>query len=325
MNIQKLIRVYLAIIAAAFLGAACAEDTTRPMPQPLKLPSISEHPKLANELSKAFREAARAVQPSVVNVISVTLPEQPAVPREKEPPSLKDLPFRNQWIEGILKLCSGSGMISSIMQNQKFMNRILGTGIIFSQDGYIATHRQTIDGADDVMVKLTNGRIYSAKTIGFDQTTDLAVLKIEAPDLIPATFADSDAAEVGDWVLSIGNPRGLEQTMSAGIVSAKGKVHTGLADDIDFIQTDAAINQGNSGGPLVNLEGKVIAINMAIGTRSGGNSGIGFAAPSNMAQSILNNLINSGKGKRENIEIVGGQLKGRSSTSPQTPNGKQSQ
>ncbi len=144
---------------------------------------------------------------------------------------------------------------------------------------------------------LSDRRTISAKVVGTDPKTDVAVVKVAADDLVPAPLGDSDAAEVGEWVLAVGSPFGLDQTVTAGIISAKGR-QMDIADYEDFIQTDAAINPGNSGGPLVNLKGQVIGINTAIASRTGGNNGVGFAIPSNLASSIRDAIVKHGRVQR---------------------------
>ncbi len=174
----------------------------------------------------------------------------------------------------------------------------LGSGFIIDKDGYILTNNHVIGDAGKIMVKLANEKEYEAKLVGRDPRTDLALVKISARgDLPVARLGDSDALQVGDWVLAIGNPFGLEQTVTAGIVSAKGRV-IGDGPYDDFIQTDAAINPGNSGGPLFNTKGEVVGINTAIFSQSGGNIGIGFAVPVNMAKSLLPQLKTKGRVSR---------------------------
>ena len=172
-----------------------------------------------------------------------------------------------------------------------------GTGVIVSRDGYILTNEHVIDSATQIKVVLANKKRYTAEIVGVDPNTDLAVLKIDAEDLTAAQLGDSDALEVGDWVVAIGSPFGLAQTVTAGIVSAKGRVLSGNKFKYeDYIQTDAAINRGNSGGPLVNLDGKVIGINTAIAAGNNGNwMGIGFAIPSSLAESVMESIIEHGK------------------------------
>ncbi len=165
----------------------------------------------------------------------------------------------------------------------------LGSGFIIDKEGYIVTNNHVIEGADSIKVILSDKREYEAEIIGTDSVTDLALIKIKADDLEPLTFGSSESLEIGSWVMAIGSPFGLEQTVTAGIVSAKGRI-LGAGPYDDFIQTDASINPGNSGGPLLNLEGEVIGINTAI-VRSG--QGIGFAIPSDMARGIIDQLIES--------------------------------
>jgi serine protease Do len=175
------------------------------------------------------------------------------------------------------------------------MQRSLGSGFIVSNDGYIVTNAHVIDAADTVTVRLSNKEEYKAKVIGVDDQTDVALIKINAPHPLPTLpLGVSADLQVGDWVIAIGNPFGLEQTVTAGIVSAKGRV-IGAGPYDDFIQTDASINPGNSGGPLLNLKGHVVGINAAIFSQSGGNIGIGFAVPIDLAKSILTQLKETGK------------------------------
>ncbi len=172
----------------------------------------------------------------------------------------------------------------------------VGSGVIISKDGYILTNNHVVDGADEVQVGLANGdrKEYTAKVIGRDPKSDLAVLKIEAKDLPAITFGDSEQIEVGDLVLALGNPFGIGQTVTMGMISATSRGNMGL-DYEDFIQTDAAINPGNSGGALVDAHGRLIGINTAIISRSGGNQGIGFAVPVNLARSVMESLVEHGR------------------------------
>lgn len=173
--------------------------------------------------------------------------------------------------------------------------RGIGSGILVNGE-YVLTNNHVIEGADTISIKLNDGRTLTSKVVGADKSFDVAVLKVTGGDhLVPAELGDSDALRVGEWVLAVGNPFGLDQTVTAGIISATGRAGLGLSDYGDFIQTDAAINPGNSGGPLVNLDGKVIAINSAILSATGGFEGIGFAIPINTARTIMDSLIKTGK------------------------------
>ncbi|MDB6033800.1 MAG: protease Do [Verrucomicrobiales bacterium] len=170
----------------------------------------------------------------------------------------------------------------------------LGSGVIVSKDGYILTNNHVVENADEVKVALNDGREFTAKVIGADPKSDIALIKVDAKDLPAVNIADSDKIEVGDLVLAVGNPFGVGQTVTTGIVSGLGRGNLGL-DYEDFIQTDAAINPGNSGGALVDAEGRLIGINTAILSRSGGNQGIGFAVPVNLARNVMESLVKEGR------------------------------
>ncbi|MBA3240539.1 MAG: Do family serine endopeptidase, partial [Acidobacteria bacterium] len=190
-------------------------------------------------------------------------------------------------------------------QPRQQIQRGLGSGVIISQDGYIVTNHHVVDGAEEIKVELTDRRTFDAKVVGSDQPSDLAVLKIDAKELPVLTLGDSDGVKVGDIALAIGNPLGVGQTVTSGIISAKGR-QTGLSDGSfeDFLQTDAAINQGNSGGALVSAGGDLIGINSQILSPSGGNIGIGFAIPSNMARTVVEQLIGKGSVRRGQLGVV---------------------
>jgi Do/DeqQ family serine protease len=171
----------------------------------------------------------------------------------------------------------------------------MGSGVIVSSDGYILTNNHVVDGADEVRVALANGQEYTARLIGVDPGTDIAVLKIQGTDVPSAVLADSTKIRVGDLAFAIGNPFGVGQTVTMGIVSGTERTGFGITEYEDFIQTDAAVNPGNSGGPLIDAEGRVIGINTAILSRSGGNQGIGFAVPINLARFTMEQLIKNGR------------------------------
>jgi serine protease Do len=180
-------------------------------------------------------------------------------------------------------------------RERKYVQPIQGSGFIISDDGYILTNNHMVGDAENVRVQLNDEREFKAKVIGADPESDVALVKIDAKDLPYLKLADSDKLEVGEWVVAIGSPFGLSHTVTAGIVSAKGRSGVGITTYEDFIQTDAAINPGNSGGPLLNLDGKVVGINTAIVSATGGNLGIGLAIPVNMAKTIYEQLIAEGK------------------------------
>ncbi|MCK9473210.1 Do family serine endopeptidase [Sulfurimonas sp.] len=188
---------------------------------------------------------------------------------------------------------------------QDRIQKSLGSGVIVSKDGYIVTNNHVIDGADEIIVNLAGDKKeYEAKLIGKDEKGDLAIIKIEAKNLNAVTFYDSDKVKVGDIVFALGNPFGVGETITQGIVSATGRSGVGIVEYEDFIQTDASINPGNSGGALINSAGHLIGINSAIISKSGGNVGIGFAIPSNMVTSIATSLIESGKYTRAYLGVT---------------------
>ncbi|MBK8161823.1 MAG: Do family serine endopeptidase [Gammaproteobacteria bacterium] len=174
----------------------------------------------------------------------------------------------------------------------------LGSGVIVSADGYVLTNYHVIDGSDEILVALHDGRTAPARIIGTDPESDLAVLRIDLNDLSVITLGDSNALQVGDVVLAIGNPFGVGQTVTQGIVSATGRSQLGISTFENFIQTDAAINPGNSGGALINPYGQLIGINTAIFSRSGGSQGIGFAIPTSLAKSVMTQIIEHGEAIR---------------------------
>ena len=186
----------------------------------------------------------------------------------------------------------------------------LGSGVIVSSDGYILTNNHVVEGADELKVTLADDRDFMAKVVGTDPKTDVAVLKIEAEGLPTVTLADSDKLRVGDVVFAVGNPLGVGQTVTMGIISARGRSKLGLLENVsgyeDFIQTDAAINMGNSGGALVDTRGRLIGINSAIITPARGSDGIGFAIPVNLARFIMNSLVETGAVARGFLGVTGG-------------------
>jgi serine protease Do len=183
------------------------------------------------------------------------------------------------------------------------MEHGLGSGVIVSPDGYILTNNHVVNNAGEIQVVLNDGRQFTAKVIGTDPQTDVALIKTNADNLPSLTLADSDKVEIGDVVLAIGNPFGIGQTVTKGIVSAKDRTTSGDMDE-DFIQTDAAINPGNSGGALVDTDGRLVGINSAILTHSGGNQGIGFAVPSNLCRWVMDSLVKNGRVERGLLGVM---------------------
>jgi serine protease Do len=240
-----------------------------------------------------FAALAKEYSPKVVNVSTTSdgesMPMRPQQQQPQQPQFRGQDPFRDFW-EPFEKFFGPQ-------PRQRFRQRSLGSGFVINRDGVILTNNHVVENADEIIVKLNSGKEYPAKLVGRDPKTDIAVIKIEgadAEDLEPVRLGDSDGLEVGEWIIAIGNPFGLEHTVTAGIVSAKGRF-IGQGSYDDFIQTDAAINPGNSGGPLINLKGEVVGINTAIFSRTGGNIGIGFAIPINLAKELLPELQEKGK------------------------------
>ena len=180
----------------------------------------------------------------------------------------------------------------------------LGSGFVVSEDGYIVTNNHVVSNADEIFVKFSDGREYKTKLIGTSPEVDIAVLKIEANEkLKPLEFSDSDKVEIGQWSIAFGNPMGLNDSMTVGVVSASGRSSLGIEEIENFIQTDAAINQGNSGGPLIDINGKVIGVNTAILSTSGGSVGLGFAIPSNLVSVVKDSIISTGKFEKPYIGV----------------------
>ncbi len=225
--------------------------------------ATSEDVAFARRLSKVFKTVAGSAEPAVVHITS-----------------LNRVRYRRDFFDRV--------------GQEQIVPNGLGSGLIVSADGYILTNHHVVKQADKLTVKLASGEEVDARLIGSDEMTDLAVIKIDSKNLPYLSFGDSEALEVGEWVVAIGSPFGFSSTVTAGIVSAKGRSispQEGAPAYQDFIQTDAAINPGNSGGPLLNLEGEVIGVNSAIATRTGGYEGIGFAIPASIARPVRESII----------------------------------
>lgn len=260
------------LLATRFLvmGLVCA----------LALPGLS----VAKPISPDFVELAKKLNPTVVNIRTA----KNIKPKQRLRRPQQQNPFGNNFFDDFF-----NRFFDDMPQQRPRREQSLGTGFIISSDGYILTNNHVVNGADEVMVKLSDGREIKGEIKGLDEKVDLALIKINDKENLPfAELGDSDTLEVGEWVMAIGNPFGLSHTVTAGIVSAKGRV-IGSGPYDDYIQTDASINPGNSGGPLFSAQGKVIGINTAI--IAGGGGGIGFAIPISMAKSVVSQLRDSGK------------------------------
>ncbi len=247
---------------------------------------------VAEQLSQAFEAAAGTVEQSVVPIFAEQVIEV------RSPFASSVDPFRDFFGDDFFKRFFGTP------QGGKQTVRSLGSGVIVSSDGYILTNNHVVPRAGKLTVILSDDRKYEASVVGTDPQSDVAVLKIDADGLPAAELGDSDSVKVGQWVIAVGNPFQLMHTITAGIISAKGRSQLGLADYEDFIQTDAAINPGNSGGALADLDGRVIGISTAINSPTGGNVGIGFAIPVNMAKNVMETLISQGRVVRGYMGIL---------------------
>ena len=230
---------------------------------------------------------AEQISPSVVNITTSTVVEGRTGPRGIVP---EGSPFEDFFREFQDRGNDGEGP-------RPRRSSALGSGFVISEDGYVVTNNHVIDGADEITIEFFSGEELTAKVIGTDPNTDIALLKVEAPDALPfVSFGDSNAARVGDWVVAMGNPLGQGFSVSAGIVSARNRALSGTYDD--YIQTDAAINRGNSGGPLFNMDGEVIGVNTAILSPNGGSIGIGFSMASNVVTRVVDQLQEFGETRR---------------------------
>ncbi len=249
----------------------------------------------AVRLGKAFTAVAKKASPAVVFIQVEKVLADRAAPHNDPFDLFNDEFFRRFFQDRMPR-----------RQNppRQFRQKAQGSGFIISSDGYILTNNHVVGGADKVQVKMADGRQFDAKVVGADPETDIALLKIDGSGLPTLPLGSSSSLEVGEWVIAIGNPFGLSHTVTAGIVSAKGRSNVGIASYEDFIQTDAAINPGNSGGPLINLDGKVVGINTAIFSRSGGYMGIGFAIPVDQASVIYRQLKEHGSVTRGFLGVV---------------------
>jgi serine protease Do len=235
-------------------------------------------------MSRGFSKVAEEATPAVVFIRAEVKSQGPGYGENGEQLDAFSQEFFRRFF-------GGQGGMMPDQQHPPFSH---GSGFIVSKDGYILTNNHIVGNAQNIEVRLHDGRKLDATLVGTDPQTDVAVIKIDADDLPFLQLANSDATEVGEWAIAIGSPFGLDATVTVGVISAKGRNELHITDLEDFIQTDAAINPGNSGGPLLDLDGHVVGVNTAIVTGSGGYMGIGFAIPSNMAQRVMDQLIKDG-------------------------------
>src|ERR1051326_4599403 len=287
-TILRKLRIWIAALGVACLlagigiGAILSGHTTVAQPEV----QIARAPEA---LSASFAEIARRVEPAVVN-IETTQPPQQEVSEKDDDKDDQD---------------STNPLLDMFRRRQRTPTRGVGSGFIVSPKGYILTNYHVIQDAARITVGLQSGEKYRGNVVGFDPETDVAVVKIDAPkDLPTVTLGDSNAAQVGDWVLAMGSPFGLDQTVTAGIISKKERESPYFNVFQRFLQTDAAINRGNSGGPLVNMRGEVIGMNSQIATSTGDYNGIGFALPANETSFVYKQLIAQGKVKRGYLGIT---------------------
>ncbi|HIJ86601.1 MAG TPA: DegQ family serine endoprotease [Desulfuromonadales bacterium] len=280
-KVKTLLRTFL-LLTAIWLSVAplggCSKKNDTPLFEESNRksgeadPPVKDVPVDILSTQRAFSNVSKKVTPSVVNISTVS--------RKKViQPFFEANPFFEDFFGG----------------PQTRQNKSLGSGFLISKDGYIVTNDHVVRDAESIQVKLSNDKVYDAKVVGGDQKTDIAVIKINAADLPTAVLGDSDKLEVGQWAIAIGNPFGLDRTMTVGVISATGRSNMGIETYENFIQTDASINPGNSGGPLLNVYGEVVGINTAI---VAAGQGIGFAIPVNMAKPVFAQLMAKGSVSR---------------------------
>ncbi len=278
-------------VAFSVAGGAGISEWMRPQAVSAQSSSV----KTLRQLNEDFIDISEKVTPAVVSISMTKRAKARSNPRRMDPRSTPDEFFD----------FFGMPFPQGQQPQQERRQEGMGSGVIVdAEKGYVLTNNHVVEDADEIKVSLTDRRTFKARVIGTDPRSDLAVIQlINATNLKQAIIGDSTGLDVGEWVLAIGNPFGLDSTVTAGIISAKGRDNVGVADFEDFIQTDAAINPGNSGGALVNIKGELVGINTAIATRSRGYMGIGFAIPSNMAKQVMDSLIAKGRVSRSQLGV----------------------
>jgi serine protease Do len=280
MNKKKALWISLLLMAGFLLGALAYYLLDSAGISPIR-PFAPRVPVYIEDTSRAFSDIVKAVSPAVVNISSTKI--------------VRKQQAYGDFFDQLNTFPNG--------RTQKFREQSLGSGVIVSPDGYIVTNSHVIEQSSEIKVALYDKRIFKARIVGIDTKTDIAIIKIDATDLPVIPWGDAEKLQVGEFVLAIGNPFLLSHTVTMGIVSAVGRADVGISAYEDFIQTDAAINPGNSGGPLVNTRGELVGINTAIFSKTGGYQGIGFATPSNMVKTVMEQLIKTGKVTRGWIGI----------------------
>ncbi len=284
----------VAMVATLAIGGAIGFTAHRSAPALIPAVSASNGASELGALTTSFAPIVKNAQPAVVSITSTKLVKV----------SSGDEGFGSLFDDPMFRQFFGNRAPGRNHAPQGQREQGLGSGVIVSPDGYILTNNHVIDGANDIRVFTADKRELKARLIGADPKTDIAVIKVESKGLPTVPIADSSAVQVGDIALAIGNPFGVGQTVTMGIISATGRGNLGIEDYEDFIQTDAAINPGNSGGALLNTAGQLIGINTAILSRAGGNQGVGFAVPANLARSVMNQLLKSGKVVRGYLGVM---------------------
>src|SRR6266496_3316861 len=286
--ILRKLRIWIAALAIACLVAGMGIGAML-SGRPTVAQSEIQVARAPEALSASFAEIARRVEPAVVNIETMTAAPDMA---EKDEPDKEDQPSNNP-------------LLDMFRRQVRRPARGVGSGFIINQKGYVLTNEHVVEGATRIIVGLQSGEKFRGKVVGIDEETDVAVIKIETSrDLPTVTLGDSNTAQVGDWVLAIGSPFGLDQTVTAGIISKKERETPYFTSFQRFLQTDAAINRGNSGGPLVNMRGEVIGVNSQIATSTGDYNGIGFALPANEAGFVYRQIVSQGKVRRGYLGIT---------------------
>lgn len=280
------------IIAFSSLNENSAESILEKNDNPQESSATPQTRSLLKQFSEAFGEAAEKVSSSVVTIYAER------VIQTRGSYGLPEDALRDFFGEDFLRRFFGTP------SPREETRTSLGSGVIVTKDGYILTNNHVVEKAQKLRVVLNGDKAYEATVVGADPPTDVAVIKIKGEDFPAAKLGNSDECKIGQWVIAVGNPFSLAHTVTAGIISAKGRSSVGLADYEDFIQTDASINPGNSGGALADLEGNVVGINTAITSPSGGNIGIGFAIPINMARQVMEALLSEGRVIRGYLAIL---------------------